>query len=301
MDRDQIMRVGHALLMASTASVALLAADISVAAAPLDPNSSSAVRRQGCGNAVFINLESAVDADIAEAVRNPRFRSPRLSLTNPCLPMLPASPPPPPPPPPPTGGSTCFPAGTPVLMADGSWKAIEAVRIGDLVRGGYGTVNEVVALDRPVLGNRALYRVNRAFYNTSEHMMWTGEDFGVFSKSDYVMADYGVPLPVIVDDSGREELMTYVGVHPDRVREIGLGDTLAYGDSGTRRIELLEETWSFPPETQLYALVLDGSHTMQIAGGYVVSGWARDDDFDYELWRARSATSVGRRPAKVLA
>ena len=38
----------------------------------------------------------------------------------------------------PPNGFNCFPAGTPVLMGNGSWKAIEAIKKGDLVIGGSG-------------------------------------------------------------------------------------------------------------------------------------------------------------------
>jgi hypothetical protein len=40
--------------------------------------------------------------------------------------------------------------------------------------------------------------------------------------------------------------------------------------------------------TVVHSLVMDGSHTF-IASGFVVSGWARDDDFDYASWTPRSS------------
>jgi hypothetical protein len=47
------------------------------------------------------------------------------------------------------------------------------------------------------------------------------------------------------------------------------------------------ETYSMPPDTQLYNLVVGGSHTYHV-DGYAVTGWPREDDFDYDLWVARS-------------
>lgn len=174
-------------------------------------------------------------------------------------------------------------------MADGNWKAIETVAIGDLVRGAHGTVNRVLALDQPLLGNRPLYLINGELYNTADHMMWTGKGFAVISKKAYLSNDYRQEVLVIVDRAGRKARRTYIGVDPAKVGELAIGDRLAYGDQGTRPIESLDEDWGFAPQTQLYALVLDGSHTMQIAGGYVVSGWARDDDFDYDTWKPKAA------------
>jgi hypothetical protein len=41
-----------------------------------------------------------------------------------------------------------------------------------------------------------------------------------------------------------------------------------------------------PEDTQLYNLVIGGSHTYHV-DGYAVTGWPREDDFDYDLWKAR--------------
>jgi len=216
-----------------------------------------------------------------------------------------ASPPGPPGGPPPgtggTGGHTCFVAGTPVLMMDDLWKPIEDVRIGDLVRGAFGSVNRVIGLERPKLGHRPLYLINGELLNTADHMMWTGRDFAVISKQDYITGDYRVTLPVIVDDDGRIEMQVYYGVDPARVRQLRIGDALAFGDAGVRPLEFLQELRTYPPQTQLYALVLDGSHTMQIEGGYVVSGWARDDDFDYEAWEPKGQRDSAPQQARMSA
>lgn len=44
------------------------------------------------------------------------------------------NPPPPPPPPDPQGGVTCFVAGTKINMADGTYKNVEDLKLGDIVR-----------------------------------------------------------------------------------------------------------------------------------------------------------------------
>jgi hypothetical protein len=42
----------------------------------------------------------------------------------------------------------------------------------------------------------------------------------------------------------------------------------------------------WPPHTQLYNLVLGGSHTMRL-DGYLVTGWPNEHDFDYDAWRPK--------------
>jgi hypothetical protein len=51
---------------------------------------------------------------------------------------------------------------------------------------------------------------------------------------------------------------------------------------GSREVKKIEYT-PFPSDTQLYNLVVGGSHTYHVEG-YAVTGWPREDDFDYDLW-----------------
>jgi hypothetical protein len=74
------------------------------------------------------------------------------------------------------GGSSCFAAGTEVLMADGSVKPIESVLIGEKLAGENGAVNEVLDYERPLLAGRRLYALNGGvFFVTSEHPFRTRE------------------------------------------------------------------------------------------------------------------------------
>ncbi len=70
--------------------------------------------------------------------------------------------------------SSCFVAGTPVLMADGSVKAIETVQVGERVVGADGAINTVLNFDRPRLGNRRLFALNGSgFFVTQDHPFLT--------------------------------------------------------------------------------------------------------------------------------
>jgi len=69
----------------------------------------------------------------------------------------------------PSGGG-CFVAGTAVLLADGTAKPIEAVEVGELVRGAGGAANRVERLIRPVLGEALLYALNGGVaFTTDDH------------------------------------------------------------------------------------------------------------------------------------
>ncbi len=137
-----------------------------------------------------------------------------------------------------------------------------------------------------------------AFHNTADHLMLGRSHWGVLSKDAYLANDYRQEVEVIVDREGGRGKGLYGGFVPRRVPELGIGDALAFGDAGYRRIDTLYEDWSFPQTQELYALVLGGSRTLQVAGGrgeafgspggYVVSGWADDRAFDYEAWEPRT-------------
>ena len=55
---------------------------------------------------------------------------------------------------------SCLIAGTMILMADGSSRAIETIARGELVMGRRGRVNTVRACERTVLGASRLYALN---------------------------------------------------------------------------------------------------------------------------------------------
>jgi hypothetical protein len=180
------------------------------------------------------------------------------------------------PPPPPV---TCFLAGSLILMANGKLKPIEEVRIGEYVMGRWGP-NRVIAYDRPLLGNRYMWNINDEVFNTPEHLTWTQKGWAVISKEGYISHDYRAEISVIVDhETGAEEVKTYLGVNPESVGQFEIGDYIAH-ESGFKKIHKLEPV-RYPEDTQLYALVTDGNHTIHV-NGYVFSGWANDTDYDYD-------------------
>jgi len=75
-----------------------------------------------------------------------------------------------------TMGGSCFIAGTKVTMADGTFKNIEDVKVGDKVKG-HKEENTVIKLDPTLLADRKLYSFNNNehYFFTSEHPFMTEE------------------------------------------------------------------------------------------------------------------------------
>jgi hypothetical protein len=46
-----------------------------------------------------------------------------------------------------------------------------------------------------------------------------------------------------------------------------------------------------PADTQLYNLVTGGSHTYFVEG-YAVTGWPREDDWDYDTWTSKAGIGL---------
>lgn len=172
-------------------------------------------------------------------------------------------------------GFNCFAKGTRVAMADGSFKPIEAVHIGDHVKGRTG-INLVTALKPTTLGGRRLYTVNGTIKTTAEHPALTDKGWAVISREAYA-SEFGKALPIIIDDKGTSEMRTYGGIPPEHMREYGIGDRIAFGNEGFVEIKTLTSE-TLPATTPLYTLILDGDGTMQLEGGYIYTGFGVTDE-----------------------
>ena len=185
-----------------------------------------------------------------------------------------------------TSNSTapCFLAGSLVAMADGTEKAIEDVLIGDLILGAFGEINTVLALHRPLLGDNAMLRINDEHSTTIHHPHISSDKKFYCGNPIKVMEHtYGCEHDVIVKGGAIEKQYLH-GLKGGRVQQLELGVSLKTVE-GSRVVDSLE-VYSMPPETQLYNLVVSGSHTYHV-DGYAVTGWPREDDFDYDVWASR--------------
>jgi len=177
----------------------------------------------------------------------------------------------------------CFLAGSLIALADGL-KPIEEVRVGDLVVGAFGEINRVIALQPTVLGSGRMMRINGEHSSTSHHPhVSVNRQFYTANPSTVEKTTYGSMFPVI-DASGNTVVRMMHGLKQGRVGELNTGVELKTLE-GSRTVKTIE-LYDLPPETKLYHLVVDGSHTYH-AEGYAVTGWPDENDFDYDNWTKR--------------
>lgn len=179
----------------------------------------------------------------------------------------------------------CFLAGSLVRMADGSDKVIEDVIVGDLVLGAFGEVNPVLALHRSKLGTQRIININSDHRATENHPHISPDrKFYAANIAALENNTYG-RMHTVIDATGNKIQMMLHGLNKERVQQLQVG-LMLQTISGARLLESLEyETMS--PDTDLYNLVVGGSHTYNV-DGYAVTGWPREDDFDYDSWTTRT-------------
>jgi hypothetical protein len=179
----------------------------------------------------------------------------------------------------------CFLAGTPVALADGSTKPIEQVAVGDLVIGAFGEANPVLALHRPLLGTGKACRINDE-HTTTTHHPHVSPDRKFYCPNPAALKNftYGQKHTVIKAD-GSTEKRVMTGVRADRnlVLTEGIALQTLTGPRTVTKIEPL----SISPFTQVYHLVVGGSHTYTV-DGYAVVGWATETDFNYDTWMPKA-------------
>lgn len=162
---------------------------------------------------------------------------------------------------------TCFPAGSKVLMADGSWNLIENIVVGDYVMSPDGPV-PVVDVHLPILGNRKLLSfADNSIKWSEEHLFWT-KDF--------------------------DDKQWWWSFNPEAwLHEVESGEVIGLKDNSTLRgpeipvkwahldgwrsqeiIELESDYW-----TQLYLPITNGAPI--IVDGYLVTAGANEFKYDY--------------------
>ncbi len=174
----------------------------------------------------------------------------------------------------------CFLAGALVTLGDGTNKPIEEVVVGDSVLGAFGEINIVLALHRPLLGNFTLTSINDEHKTTSHHPHISIDKKFYAAAPSGLAHTYGKEHDVI-DGSGNIVKQMLYGLAPGRVTQLEIGVDLKTVE-GSRKVRSIN-SYMQPPDTQLYNLVVSGSHTYHV-DGYAVTGWPREDDFDYDAW-----------------
>lgn len=159
---------------------------------------------------------------------------------------------------------TCFTPETRVTMGDGSTKAISEIMVGELVIGQRGTINRVLAIETPFLGDRRLYGFDgRKPFLTSEHPIMTQRGWAAINPE--ATARENADLPVVPLQIGD------VLHHMRAVRVPAMASGLAERadvEIETRQLVQLASAED-DPGLVLYNLLLEGDHTY-FANGYLV-------------------------------
>ena len=124
--------------------------------------------------------------------------------------------------------------------------------------------------------------INEEHHTTSHHPHVTVDKQFVSMHPHRLVNTYRMEHEVITKN-GVKEKWTLHGLKATRchsVMEVGMKMKTI---EGSREIKTLR-CYSLSPETQLYNLVIGGSHTYHV-DGYAVTGWPREDDFDYDEWK----------------
>jgi hypothetical protein len=175
----------------------------------------------------------------------------------------------------------CFLAGSLVSLADGTVIPIENVKVGDIVIGAFVEYNTVLALHRPLLGLGKMVKINDDHITSAHHphislnkSFYSADPVHIYTNT------YGKEHEVL-NAEGEFEMRMLYGLVSGRVKQLITGILLKTieGSREVKNIEYLD----YPSDTQLYNLVVGGSHTYHVEG-YAVTGWPREDDFDYDNW-----------------
>jgi len=177
--------------------------------------------------------------------------------------------------------SPCFLAGSLVTLADESTIPIEDVKVGMALLGAFGEINIVKALHRPLLGKNTMTKINSE-HSTSSHHPHISADKQFYAAKPSVVDNntYG-KYHTVIDKDGNQIEAFLDGLRPGRTQLLKTGIVLKTVD-GSRVVQTVEQ-YELPPETQLYNLVMSGSHTYHV-DGYAVTGWPSEKDFDYDTW-----------------
>ena len=142
--------------------------------------------------------------------------------------------------------NTCFDPKALVYMADGTYKMIKDIVVGDKVVNSKGGVNTVIGIETPVLGTRLMYKFNNHWaFVSEEHPLLTTQGWAAFDP-----------------DSSAVE-----APFKGNLKKITIGTELVKFD-GTETVASIS-TETQDPDYVIYNLSLDGDHTY-IVEGFVV-------------------------------
>ena len=164
--------------------------------------------------------------------------------------------------------SSCFIAGTTVLMADGSSKPIEQIRAGDRVMGIDGRINRVIGIERVALGVRKLYAFDDSPpFVTAEHPFWTEDGWKSVSPGMTALENPNLDVGHLRHG---DRVARWTGEVPRESRIDGNLAMVTRTDTLIRfeAIHTIQASTA-AADTPLFNLLLEGDHSY-FADGYAV-------------------------------
>lgn len=161
---------------------------------------------------------------------------------------------------------TCVVAGTPVLLAEGRWAAVETLKAGDRIMDGRGGLGVVIGLHRVPLGQRRLLCANGVTLS-DDHPLLTTEGWAALDTT-------AVRLRTAVTDTlpgGRKVVSFYAAAHDPDLHDLREGAALLTPAGVVPAV--LEMVPDADPGTMLYSPIVMGADSF-VSGG-LISGALR--------------------------
>ena len=172
---------------------------------------------------------------------------------------------------------TCFPAGSLVLMADFTWKKIEDVEVGDLVMSPTG-VALIRQIDRPVLGNRRMFRMNdHSLYWSAEHSFWVKR---MHREWLWTLDPDALAREAAAGDIGGVKDFTTLFIGTDGKPELFAKWDSENGGCWEANHPVLAREYDDRPDLPLY-LPLTENGELIIVNGFVVGAAINEEKFEY--------------------
>ena len=155
-----------------------------------------------------------------------------------------------------SGGSCCFDPDSKVLMADGSWKRIADIEVGDSVSSHKG-INKVVGTMTTTVQKRKMIKFDGYnFYCTHDHLFLTQNGWKTWKPESLIE---------------RKTLNSIFLINENRTNPIDENDKMVLSSGEyIEYSDLKVEELDFDADYVVYDLHLDGDSTYVIEGGFVV-------------------------------
>ena len=144
-----------------------------------------------------------------------------------------------------------------------------------------GEINAVLGIANCYPQGRQLWRINGSTHVTTDEHTHVGPTGFYAVDRAWQAQDWG-KAHWMGTSPGHYERVMHHGLNPKRMSDLEVGVVLQTLDGPVvvQTIELVPAH----DRTLLWNLMIGGSHTMFV-DGYCVTGWPREDDWDWDAWK----------------